>query len=43
MGAANGSRVGIPFDTYAKLVGVSRQTLYRWRDMKARLQATAER
>jgi hypothetical protein len=23
---------GIPLDTYAKLVGVSRQTLYRWRE-----------
>jgi len=23
---------GIPIDTYAKLVGVSRQTLYRWRE-----------
>jgi hypothetical protein len=23
---------GIPFDGIAKLVGVSRQTLYRWRD-----------
>lgn len=22
----------IPLDTFAKLVGVSRQTLYRWRD-----------
>jgi hypothetical protein len=26
---------GIPLDTYAKLVGVSRQTLYRWRDFAA--------
>jgi len=26
------AEVGIPLDTYAKLVGVSRQTLYRWRD-----------
>lgn len=24
--------VGIPFDRIAHLVGVSRQTLYRWRD-----------
>lgn len=23
---------GVPLDTYAKLVGVSRQTLYRWRE-----------
>jgi hypothetical protein len=28
---------GIPLDTYAKLVGVSRQTLYRWRDAVSRL------
>jgi DNA-binding XRE family transcriptional regulator len=31
------AEVGIPFDTYAKLVGVSRQTLYRWRDAVSRL------
>jgi hypothetical protein len=28
---------GIPFDRIAHLVGVSRQTLYRWRDVLARL------
>ncbi len=26
------AEAGIPFDTFAGLVGVSRQTLYRWRD-----------
>jgi DNA invertase Pin-like site-specific DNA recombinase len=30
---------GIPFDTYAKLVGVSRQTLYRWKGVVRRLNA----
>jgi transposase-like protein len=24
--------IGIPFDTLANLLGLSRQTLYRWRD-----------
>ena len=33
---------GIPFDTFAKLVGVSRQTLYRWREVAARLRAEAD-
>jgi hypothetical protein len=28
---------GIPLDTFAKLVGVSRQTLYRWREVVRRL------
>jgi hypothetical protein len=28
---------GIPFDRIAHLVGVSRQTLYRWRDVLAKL------
>jgi transposase-like protein len=27
---------GIPFDRIAHLVGVSRQTLYRWRDVLAK-------
>ena len=27
------AQAGIPFDTLAKLVGVSRQTLYRWREV----------
>ncbi len=31
----------IPFDRLASLVGVSRQTLYRWRDVAARLRAEA--
>ncbi len=31
--------VGIPFDTVAKLVGVSRQTLYRWQEVARRLHA----
>jgi hypothetical protein len=30
---------GIPLDTFAKLVGVSRQTLYRWREVASRLQS----
>jgi hypothetical protein len=30
---------GIPFDTFAKLVGVSRQTLYRWREVALRIGA----
>ena len=28
---------GIPFDGIAKLVGVSRQTLYRWQEVARRL------
>jgi DNA invertase Pin-like site-specific DNA recombinase len=28
---------GIPFDGIAKLVGVSRQTLYRWQEVTRRL------
>jgi DNA invertase Pin-like site-specific DNA recombinase len=28
---------GIPFDGVAKLVGVSRQTLYRWQEVARRL------
>jgi transcriptional regulator GlxA family with amidase domain len=28
---------GIPFDHLAKLVGVSRQTLYRWQEVARRL------
>jgi hypothetical protein len=32
--------VGIPFDTVAKLAGVSRQTLYRWQEVRRR--GTAE-
>ncbi len=28
---------GIPLDGYAKLVGVSRQTLYRWQEVSRRL------
>jgi DNA invertase Pin-like site-specific DNA recombinase len=27
---------GVPLDTYSKLVGVSRQTLYRWQDTTRR-------
>jgi hypothetical protein len=27
---------GIPLDTFAKLVGISRQTLYRWREAVSR-------
>ena len=27
-------QAGIPLDTYAKFVGVSRQTLYRWQEAK---------
>lgn len=30
------AEAGIPFDTLANLLGLSRQTLYRWRDMKRR-------
>ncbi|HTA12166.1 MAG TPA: hypothetical protein VK765_02005 [Solirubrobacteraceae bacterium] len=33
--------VGIPIDTFAQLVGVSRQKLYRWRD-SVRVKAEAE-
>ena len=33
------AEAGIPFDTFAKLVGVSRQTLYRWREVVAKLRA----
>jgi DNA invertase Pin-like site-specific DNA recombinase len=33
--------VGIPFDGAAKLVGVSRQTLYRWQEL-ARRQASEQ-
>jgi hypothetical protein len=33
------AEAGIPLDTYAKLVGVSRQTLYRWRDAAASQQS----
>lgn len=28
---------GIPLDTFAKLAGVSRQTLYRWREAIGRM------
>lgn len=28
------AEAGIPFDTLANLLGLSRQTLYRWRDIK---------
>lgn len=31
------TEAGIPFDRIAHLVGVSRQTLYRWRDVLAKL------
>ncbi len=31
------TEVGIPFDGVAKLVGVSRQTLYRWQEVARRL------
>jgi hypothetical protein len=34
---------GIPFDTFAKLVGVSRQTLYRWRDLARSPEADVDR
>jgi transposase-like protein len=27
--------VGIPVDAFARLVGISRQTLYRWRERAA--------
>lgn len=30
------TEAGIPFDAVAKLLGISRQTLYRWRDGTAR-------
>lgn len=29
--------VGIPFDTVAKLAGISRQTLYRWQGVRRSL------
>jgi hypothetical protein len=35
------AKAPIPFDRLASLVGVSRQTLYRWRDVAARLRADA--
>jgi hypothetical protein len=31
------TEAGIPFDRIAHLVGVSRQTLYRWRDVLPKL------
>lgn len=34
-------QVGVPFDHIAQHVGVSRQTLYRWRDVAARMKADA--
>lgn len=33
---------GVPLDTYAKLVGVSRQTLYRWQEVARRLRDVAD-
>jgi DNA invertase Pin-like site-specific DNA recombinase len=30
---------GIPFDAVARLVGISRQTLYRWQEVARRLRA----
>ena len=33
------TEAGIPFDRIAHLVGVSRQTLYRWRDVLAKLRS----
>jgi uncharacterized protein (DUF2384 family) len=33
---------GIPFDSIAKLVGVSRQTLYRWQASINRLRGSTE-
>jgi DNA invertase Pin-like site-specific DNA recombinase len=31
------AEAGIPLDTLAKLLGVSRQTLYRWQEVSRRL------
>lgn len=33
---------GVPLDRIAHLIGVSRQTVYRWRDVVARLRANAQ-
>jgi hypothetical protein len=33
---------GVPIDHYARMVGVSRQTLHRWRGVIARLRANAQ-
>jgi len=33
------AEAGIPFDALAKLLGISRQTLYRWQDVDRRRRA----
>lgn len=35
-------KVGVPIDQYAKMIGVRRQQLYRWRDSIALFRRNAE-
>lgn len=37
------AKAGIPFEQLAGLIGVSRQTLYRWREIAGRLEMAAKR